>query len=197
MEQRCRWGVVGTGKIARVMAGALANSATGQLVGVSSRSEDRARWFASDVGIDRHYAGYEALIADPEVDIVYVAGNHTTHHACATAAADAGKHVLCEKPLAMNAKLAADIVEAARGNGVFLMEAFAYRCHPQTERLVGILSNGDIGQVRMADSAFGYDAGAAPDNYLLVRELGGGSILDVGCYPASMAHLIVAATSGG
>jgi len=197
MEQRCRWGIIGTGKIASVMAGALANSATGQLVAVASRSEDRARRFASDAGIDRHYASYEALIADPDVDIVHVAGHHTTHHACATAAAEAGKHVLCEKPLAMNATLAADIVEAARRNGVFLMEAFAYRCHPQTTRFVDILSKGDIGQVRMVDSAFGYEAGAAPDNYLLVRELGGGSILDVGCYPTSMAHLIAATASGG
>jgi predicted dehydrogenase len=197
MERRCRWGIIGTGKIASVMAGALARSATGELVAIASRSEDRARRFASEAGIERYYASYEALTADPGVEIVYVAGHHTTHHACATAAADAGKHILCEKPLAMNAGLAADIVEAARRNGVFLMEAFAYRCHPQTERIAEILANGDIGQVRMVDSAFGYDAGVAPDNYLLVRELGGGSILDVGCYPTSMAHLIAATISGG
>jgi predicted dehydrogenase len=197
MEQRCRWGIIGTGKIASVMAGALAHSAAGELVAVASRSEDRARRFASEAGVDRHYASYEELIADPNVEIVYVAGHHTTHHVCATAAADAGKHILCEKPLAMNAALAADIVDTARRNGVFLMEAFAYRCHPQTARIAEILTNGDIGQVRMVDSAFGYDAGAAPGNYLLVRELGGGSILDVGCYPTSMAHLIAAAASGG
>ena len=197
MEQRCRWGIIGTGKIARVMAGALANSATGQLAAVASRNEERARRFSSEAGIDRFYASYEALIADPQIDVVYVAGHHTAHHATATAAAAAGKHILCEKPMAMNASLAADIVDAARRNGVFLMEAFAYRCHPQTKRLVEILGNGDIGQVLMIDAAFGYDAGTAPDNYLLVRELGGGSILDVGCYPASMAHLIVAAASGG
>jgi predicted dehydrogenase len=197
MEQRCRWGIVGTGKIASVMAGALAKSATGQLVAVASRSEDRAQRFAYDAGIDQHYASYDALIADPDVEIIYVAGHHTTHHACATAAADAGKHVLCEKPLAMNAALAAGIVEAARRNGVYLMEAFAYRCHPQTERLVQILRDGDIGQVRMIDAGFGYDAGVSPDNYLLVHDLGGGSILDVGCYPTSMAHLIAATASGG
>jgi predicted dehydrogenase len=197
MEQRCRWGIVGTGKIAAIMARALRDSATGQLVAVASRSEDRARRFASDAGIDRHYGSYEAMIADPEVEIIYVATHHTTHHACATAAADAGKHVLCEKPLAINATLAADIVAAISRNGVFLMEAFAYRCHPQTERLVQILRDGDIGQVRMVDAAFGYDAGAAPGNYLLARDLGGGSILDVGCYPTSMAHVIAATASGG
>src|SRR5260370_26794699 len=135
MEQRCRWGIIGTGKIASIMARALRDSATGQLVAVASRSEDRARRFASDAGIDRHYASYDALIADPEVEIIYVATHHTTHHACATAAADAGKHGLCQKPLAMNATLAADIVAAVRRNGVFLMEALASRCHPQTDRL--------------------------------------------------------------
>jgi predicted dehydrogenase len=197
MEQRRRWGIVGTGKIAGVMARALADSATGELVAVASRNQDRARRFASNARINRYHASYEALIADPDVEVVYVAGHHTTHHACATAAARAGKHVLCEKPLAMNAALAAEIVETARRNGVFLMEAFAYRCHPQTARLVEILANGAIGQVRLVDAAFGYDAGAAPGNYLLVRELGGGSILDVGCYPTSMAHLIAAAASGG
>src|SRR5258708_10713412 len=153
MEQRCGWGIVGTGKIAAIMARALRDSATGQLVAVASRSEDRARRFASDAGIDRHYASYEAMIADPEVEIIYVATHHTTHHACATAAADAGKHVLCEKPLAMKATLAADIVAAVRRNGVFLMEAFAYRCHPQTERLRQILPGGDTPRGRMRHTA--------------------------------------------
>ena len=197
MEQRCRWGIAGTGNIAATMAHALRNSATGQLVAVASQNDDRARRFASDTGIDRHHDSYAALAADPEIEIVYVATHHTEHHATAVAAADAGKHVLCEKPLAMNAALAADIIDARRRNGVFLMEAFAYRCHPQTARLIEILRGGDIGEVRLIDAAFGYDAGGAPGNYLLVHGLGGGSILDVGCYPTSMAHLIAATASGG
>src|SRR5215468_7820789 len=101
----------------------------------------------------RFFVMYEVLIADPQIDVGYVSGHHTTDHATATAAAAAGKHILCEKPMAMNASLAADIVDAARRNGVFLMEAFAYRCHPQTKRLVEILANGDIGQVLMIDAA--------------------------------------------
>jgi predicted dehydrogenase len=196
MQQRCRWGIVGTGKIARIMAGALRDSSTGHLVAVASRSEHRARHFAAEFEVTRHHASYESLIADPEVDIVYVASHHPDHLACAVAAADAGKHVLCEKPLAMNARGGAEIIEAARRNGTFLMEAFAYRCHPQTSRLVDILASGDIGEVRIIDAAFGYDAGVAPDNYLLARELGGGGILDVGCYATSMAHLIAATASG-
>src|SRR5258707_14749822 len=103
MEQRCRWGIVGTGKIAAIMARALRDSATGQLVAVASRSEDRARRVASDAGIDRHYGSYEAMIADPEGEIIYVATHPTTHHACAPAAADAGKRAPGEKPPGLNA----------------------------------------------------------------------------------------------
>src|SRR5260370_29754139 len=98
MEQRCRWGIVGTGKIAAIMARALRNSATGQLVAVASRSEDRARRFASDAGIDPHYASYGAPVADPEGEIISGATHPTTHHPCPTAPADGGAHLLCEKP---------------------------------------------------------------------------------------------------
>ncbi len=89
------------------------------------------------------------------------------------------------------------IVEAARRNDVFLLEAFAYRCHPQTARLVELLRDGAIGEVRLIDAVFGYDAGPEPTNYLMDHELAGGSILDVGCYTTSMAHLVAAAASAG
>lgn len=196
MARRCRWGILGTGKIAQIMASALRDSRTGRLAAVASRNPDRARKFASRFGPARHYASYTGLIADPEVEIVYIATNHPGHREWAVAAAEAGKHILCEKPLAVNAAGASQIVEAARRNDVFLMEAFAYRCHPQTQRLVEILQGGEIGEVRIVDASFGYDAGPEPGNYLLNRSLGGGSILDVGCYPTSMAHLIAATVSG-
>jgi predicted dehydrogenase len=196
MERQCRWGILGTGKIARIMALALRESAAGRLVAVASRDPAWAREFASLFHPARHYASYAGLIADPEVEIAYVATHHPEHREWAIAAAEAGKHVLCEKPLAMTARAAEEIIEAACRNGVFLMEAFAYRCHPQTRRLVEILRAGEIGEVRMVDACFGYDAGRRPGNYLLDRSLGGGSILDVGCYPTSMAHLIAATASG-
>ena len=104
--------------------------------------------------------------------------------------------MLCEKPLAVNEADATLIVEAARRNDVLLLEAFAYRCHPQTDALVELLRAGRIGELRMIDAVFGYDAGEAPTNYLLVRDLAGGGILDVGCYTTSMAHLIAATASG-
>lgn len=196
MERSCGWGILGTGKIAQIMAAALRDSPSGCLTAVASRKPDRAQAFAARFGLPRHHANYAALIADPEVEIVYIATHHPGHREWAVAAAEAGKHILCEKPLAVNAEGASQIVDAARRNDVFLMEAFAYRCHPQTQRLVEILRDGAIGEVRMVGASFGYDPGPQPGNYLLNRSLGGGSILDVGCYPTSMAHLIAATVSG-
>lgn len=196
MSQRIRWGIVGTGKIARAIARALADSGTGELVAVGSRSAERAAAFAEEFPVRRHDGGYDGVVEDPEVDLVYIATTHPDHRAWATRAADAGKHLLCEKPLAVHRTDAAAIVEAARRNDVFLLEAFAYRCYPQTRRLVELVGSGAIGKVRMIDATFGYDAGPDPGNYLLVHELAGGSILDVGCYPTSMAHLIARTATG-
>ena len=195
MDDKVRWGILGTGKIARILATALAESEDGELVAIGSRDVERAAALAAEFGAPRS-SGYEGVIADAEVDLVYVATHHPAHREWAVRAAEAGKHVLCEKPLAVTYADAVQIVEAARRNDVFLLEAFAYRCHPQTQRLVELLREGAIGEVRMIDAVFGYDAGPDPSNYLMVHELAGGGILDVGCYTTSMAHLIAAAAAG-
>ena len=194
MNERVRWGIFGTGKIARILCEAVRASQDGQLVAVGSRDPDRAAALAE--GFGAHPASYDGVLADPEVDIAYVATHHPHHREWAVRAAEAGKHVLCEKPIAVTAADAAAIVEAAQRNGVFLLEAFAYRSHPQTHRLVELLRSETIGEVRLIDAVFGYDAGPSPTNYLLVRELAGGSILDVGCYTTSMAHLVAASAVG-
>ena len=196
MRQRLGWGILGTGKIARILAHALAESRDGALVAVGSRDAQRAAAFASEFNVPHCYADYEDLVRDGDVDIVYVATYHPLHRQWAVSAADGGKHVLCEKPMAVNHTDAAKIVDAARRNDVFLLEAFAYRCHPQTHRLTQLLREGAIGELRLIDAVFGYDAGAQPDRYLMLPSLAGGSILDVGCYATSLAHLVVAATSG-
>jgi predicted dehydrogenase len=196
VDDKLRWGILGTGKIARIVATALAESEGGELVAVGSRDAERAGSFAAEFAVPRSYGGYEGVIADEAVDLVYVANHHPFHREWAVAAADAGKHVLCEKPMAVTHADAAQIVEAARRNDVFLLEAFAYRCHPQTQRLVELLGEGAIGEVRVIDAVFGYDAGPEPANYLMVHELAGGGILDVGCYTTSMSHLIAAAATG-
>ena len=193
---RLRWGILGTGKIARVVAEALAGSETGELVAVGSRRPERSGAFADAFSLGGSHDTYESVIEKPDVEVVYVATNHPDHREWAILAAEAGKHLLCEKPLAVHRADAEAIVEAARRNDVFLLEAFAYRCHPQTARLLELLRSEAIGRVKVVDAAFGYDAGPNPGNYLLVHELAGGSILDVGCYPTSMAHLIARVASG-
>jgi predicted dehydrogenase len=190
-----RWGILGTGKIARLLAAALAGSETGELVAVGSRDAARAGAFAAEFGVPRAFGTYEEVVSDEGVELVYVATPHPFHREWAVRAADTGKHVLCEKPMAVTHADAERIVEAARRGGVFLLEAFAYRCHPQTQRLVELVREGAIGEIRMIDAVFGYDAGPEPGNYLMVHELAGGAILDVGCYTTSMAHLIAAAAT--
>jgi predicted dehydrogenase len=199
--EKVRWGILGTGKIARILAQALRAARCGELVAVGSRDRNRAEAFAALLGEPRSHdkpraLDYQGVVEDPGVEIVYVATHHPLHREWAIRAADAGKSVLCEKPIGMSRADAVEIVEAARRNDVFLMEAFAYRCHPQTRRLLDLLRSKRIGDVRMVDAVFGYDAGPSPSNYLLVRDLGGGSILDVGCYTTSMAHLVAAAAAG-
>jgi len=191
-----RWGILGTGKIARLLAGALAGSRTGRVVAVGSRDGGRADTFASEFDVPHAFGSYADLVRDDAVDLVYVAIPHPMHREWAVRAATAGKHVLCEKPMAVTLVDAGSIVEAARSNDVFLLEAFAYRCHPQTQRMIELIREGAIGEVRMIDAVFGYDAGPEPQNYLLDRELAGGAILDVGCYTTSMSHLIAAAAAG-
>jgi predicted dehydrogenase len=159
-------------------------------VRVASRDDARAEAFGSAFGAEGARGGYAGLVNDPDIDLIYIATHHPGHRRWAVEAAKAGKHVLCEKPLAVHHGDAEDIVVAARAAGVFLMEAFAYRCHPQTRTLVSLLENGTVGEVRVIDAVFGYDAGPAPTNYLMDRMLAGGSVLDVGCYTTSMAHLI-------
>jgi predicted dehydrogenase len=191
-----RWGILGTGKIARLLAVALAGSSTGRLTAVGSRDPDRANAFAAEFDAPHAFGRYDDVVGHDEVDLVYVATPHPFHREWAVRAAEAGKHVLCEKPMAVTLAHAEQIVDAARSNDVFLLEAFAYRCHAQTQRLVELLREGAIGDVRMIDAVFGYDAGPSPGNYLFDRALAGGGILDVGCYTTSMSHLIAAAATG-
>jgi predicted dehydrogenase len=195
-DERIRWGILGTGKIARLLAGALAGSPTGRVVAIGSRDGERAGAFAAEFHVPRAFGTYEDVIGDDDVDLVYVALPHPMHREWAVRAADAGKHLLCEKPMAVTLADAERIVEAARRNDVFLLEAFAYRCHPQTQRMIELIREGAIGEVRMIDAVFGYDAGPDPKNYVMDHGLAGGGVLDVGCYTTSMAHLISSAAAG-
>jgi len=195
-SNKIRWGILGTGNIARVFAKGIANSKKGDLFAVASRNLIHAQRFGKEFDVPFQYDSYEALIADPNVQVIYIALPHVFHAEWAIRAANAGKHILCEKPLAMNYNEAQAIVDAASRNDIFLMEAFMYRCHPQTAKLIELLRSKAIGDVRIIQATFSFQAEFNPDNKALSTELGGGSILDVGCYPISMARLIAGVDLG-
>jgi predicted dehydrogenase/aryl-alcohol dehydrogenase-like predicted oxidoreductase len=190
MSEKLRWGIITTGAIAKTFAKGLAVSKTGQLLAVASRSQSKADAFGEEFNVPRCYGSYEDLLADPDVQAVYIATPHPMHAEWAIKAAEAGKHILCEKPLTLNHPEAMAVIEAARRNDVFLMEAFMYRCHPQTTKLVELIRGKVIGDVKLIQATFSFDGGWNPEGRLLNGALGGGGILDVGCYCTSMARLI-------
>lgn len=196
ISNKIRWGIIGTGNIARVFAKGIADSRTGKLFAIASRNLSNAQIFGKEFDVPFQYGSYEALIADPKVQVVYIALPHVFHAEWAIRAANAGKHVLCEKPLAVNYTEAQAMVDAARCNDIFLMEAFMYRCHPQTDKLIELLRSKVIGDVRIIQATFSFQAEFDLTNRALSNELGGGSILDVGCYPISMARLIAGVDLG-
>lgn len=196
MNTTLQWGIIGTGFIAHVFAEGIAQSNTGTLVAVGSRTQDAANRFGETWNVPRRYSSYAELLADRDVQAVYISTPHPLHAEWAIKAAQAGKHILCEKPLTLNYAQAEAVVEAARKNDVFLMEAFMYRCHPQTEKLVELIRSGIIGQVRVIQATFSFKSDDDPDGRLLNNTLGGGGILDVGCYCASIARLIAGAAIG-
>ena len=181
MTEHLNWGIIGTGRIASVFAGELPQSHTGNLLAVGSRTQEGADRFADTWHIPRRYSTYEQLLADPDVQAVYISIPHPLHAEWAIKAAEAGKHILCEKPIALNYAQAMMIVEAAQRNDVFLMEAFMYRGHPQIARLRELLRAGAIGDIRIIQATFSFHAPFDPAHRLLNNALGGGGILDVGC----------------
>lgn len=193
---KLKWGILGTGTIAHAFARDLKQSQTGELYAVGSRALDTAEAFAKEFEIPRPYPTYEDFLSDPAIDAVYIATPHTSHAENAIATAEAGKHILCEKPLTVHYEDSLRVIEAAKKNDVFLMEAFMYRCHPQTQKIVDLIREKAIGEVRMIVASFGFTGDFPLDSRLLMKEFGGGAILDVGCYPVSMARLIAGAAIG-
>jgi predicted dehydrogenase len=186
-----RWGVVATGGIATVVIGDLRRLSDVDLVAVSSRSLDRAQRFAAAHQIPRAYDSHLELLDDPDVDVVYVATPHAQHHAISKAALLAGKHVLCEKPLAMTVAQAEDLVTLARQRGLFLMEAMWTRFNPLIRLLRTLVQRGTIGEVRSVRADFGFAQPYDPAHRLWNPELGGGALHDLGIYPVSFAHLLL------
>ena len=193
MNTKLNWGILGTGAIAKAFAHGLQLSTSGRLLAVASRTRAAADAFGDVFSLARRYPSYEALLADRDIDVIYIATPHPFHAEWSIRAAEAGKHILCEKPAGLNLGEAMVAIEAARRTGVFWMEAFMYRCHAQTWRLVQVIHEGAIGDVRSIHGAFSFEGSTRPGNRLFDNALGGGAILDIGCYPVSMARLIAGA----
>ena len=185
-----RWGILATGRIAAKLAAAIAESETSELVAVGSRTQAAADAFAAKHGGVRAHGSYDALLADEAVDAIYVSTPHPQHAEWTIKALEAGKAVLCEKPLGVNHPEAMAMVETAAFHRRFLMEAFMYRVHPQTAKLVELVRDGAIGEVRQIEASHGFASPFNPESRLHSNELAGGGIMDVGCYPVSMARLI-------
>jgi predicted dehydrogenase len=196
IQKKIAWGILGTGSIARVFASGIKGSTTGELYAIGSRSNKSAQSFALEFDVPAIYDSYDRLLEDRKVDAVYIALPHPLHAQWAIKAAKAGKHILCEKPMAMTYGNTLKIISAARSNNVFLMEGYMYRCHPQTAKLVELIKQNRIGEVRIIQATFSFHAEV--DNTALANQKfrGGGGIMDVGGYPVSMARLIAGAAKG-
>jgi predicted dehydrogenase len=184
-----RIGILGCANIARQFSRDVAASPAVRCVAVASRNAETAAAFAAAQGIGRHHGSYEALLDDAEVDAIYIPLPNSLHAEWAIAAAAHGKHVLCEKPLALNEAQARSMFDAARRHGVMLLESYPYYFQPQTGRLVALLQSGAIGRVRSVQSCFGFTLANAQTNIRSKPELGGGALLDAGCYALSIIRL--------
>ncbi|MCA0243716.1 MAG: Gfo/Idh/MocA family oxidoreductase [Proteobacteria bacterium] len=185
-----RIGILGAANIARQFARDVAPSRAVRLAAVASRSADKAAAFATEFGIPRWHAGYEGLLADGGIDAVYIPLPNHLHGEWAIKAVEHGKHVLCEKPLALHRAEAAAMFDAARRHGVMLLEAYPYWFQPQTGQLVELLQAGAIGRVQQVQASFGFTL-RKPDDIRMRLETGGGALLDVGSYLASLVRLVM------
>jgi predicted dehydrogenase/aryl-alcohol dehydrogenase-like predicted oxidoreductase len=191
-----RWGIIGPGSIAKAFRGGVAGSKRGRLEAVATRNPNRPGLKDEYAGV-RIHDGYDAILKDKDVDAIYIATPHPGHAEWAIKAAEAGKHVLIEKPMALSAFEADAIFNAHRKAGTFAGEAFMYRLHPQTRKLGELIASGVIGEVRMIQSSFGFQMPKfMPEHRLFANDLAGGGILDVGCYPVSVSRFIAGVVAG-
>lgn len=195
-EKTIRWGIIGPGSIAKAFRDGVAQAEHGELVAIATRNPDKPG-LAEEFPGARILKGYDALLADKDVDAIYIAVPHTGHAEWAIKAAEAGKHVLVEKPLALSAHEEDAVFHAHKKAGTFAGEAFMYRLHPQTAKIIELIKAGTIGDVRMIQSSFGFNMGSfKAEHRLFASALAGGGIMDVGCYPVSMSRLIAGVANG-
>ncbi|WP_219838211.1 Gfo/Idh/MocA family protein [Paenibacillus sp. R14(2021)] len=194
MTQKLRWGVIGCAGIAiRSVIPGIQASDTGELTAIASRGIAKAEETAAKLGIAKAYGSYEEILADPDIDAIYIPLPNHLHMEWSIRAMEAGKHVLCEKPVAMNAQEAQRMADTAARTGKHLAEAFMYRHHPRYAEIKAIIDSGEIGELRALHGTFTFNNASDAANVRYRREWGGGSLYDVGCYPISAARLILGA----
>ena len=185
------WGILATGKIARAFAQNLTLLPDARIAAVGARRLESAQAFAKEYGAAAAHGSYQQLVEDPDVDVVYVASPHGLHHEHVMLAFEAGKPVLCEKALTLNAVQAEHLVAEARQRRLFFMEAMWMRCNPMVRRLQQLLGTGELGTVQQVRADLGFVVDKPVTDRLLAPELGGGALLDVGIYPLTFAHLFL------
>ena len=190
MERQLNWGLLSTAKINQALIKPLNASKRTRLLAVASRSQSSADAYARDWKIPRAYGSYEAMLADPEIDVVYNSLPNHLHAEWTIKALRAGKHVLCEKPIALSLAEIDEMTSVAKDTGKVLAEAFMYLHHAQTLKVKEIVDSGALGKLQLIKGAFTFTL-TREGNFRSIKEMGGGSIWDVGCYPISFARMIV------
>jgi predicted dehydrogenase len=188
-DRKLNWGLLSTAHINTALIPMIKSSARSRLAAVASRTTKSAEAYAREWGIPRAHGSYEALLEDPEIDVIYVSLPNHLHAGWTIKALQAGKHVLCEKPLALTLDEVDRMQAAAASSGRVLAEAFMYRHHPQTLKVMEIVASGALGTLQLIKGAFTFNLSRAED-IRLKKETGGGSIWDVGCYPISYARMV-------
>lgn len=191
MSERVRWGILATGGIASTFVEDLQLLPDAEIVAVGSRSKESAEAFADRHGIPRAYGSWVDLAADDDVDVVYVATPHSAHYAATRICLEAGRAVLCEKPMTLDLETSAELIAMARDRGLFLMEAMWMRCNPVVRRLAEVVAKGAIGDIVSVHADFSLAGPFDATHRLRARELGGGALLDLGVYPIHLAHLLL------
>ncbi|WP_037572138.1 Gfo/Idh/MocA family protein [Spirochaeta cellobiosiphila] len=190
-----KWGIIGAGRIAHLFAESLKYSKTGELYAVGSRSLEKAEEFAGKYGVGKSYGSYEDLLRDPEVNAIYVATPHSFHKENTLLCLNHGKHVLCEKPFAINHAESLEMINLAKEKGLFLMEAFWSRYIPGLIEARSIIQSGKIGKVTDCEASFVLDHDGDVEDRLLNKKLGGGALLDMGVYPINITQWLLGTIS--
>lgn len=192
MKPKLRWGILGCAGIAkRAVVPGLQQSRLNEVVAIASRDEAKASQTAEELQIPRSYGRYEDLLSDSSIDAIYIPLPNHLHKEWTIRAAEAGKHILCEKPLALTEGEAAEMADAAAKANVVLAEAFMYRYHPRYDLIKKMINDGLIGEIRGIRSAFTFNSSSDYGNVRFRKDWGGGSIYDVGCYPINAARILL------